>query len=63
MLYRKRTLSEKTPTIRPTKVLKSVASGSSMSQDPSMRAEDADLEEAIAKCFIGNLKNDNHVRK
>ena len=59
VLYRKRTLLEKTPNIRPTKVLKSAATGSSMSQEPSMRAEHADLEEAIAKCFIGNLKNES----
>ena len=61
VLYRKCTLPEKTPNIRPTKVLKSTATESSMSQEPSMRAEDTDLEEAITKCFISNLKNDDHV--
>ena len=54
MLYRKRPLPEssRTSSIRPAKVLK--ASGSSTSGE---RAEDvnADLDEAISKCFIGNL--------
>ena len=54
MLYRKRPLPEssRTPNIRPAKVLK--ASESSTSGE---RAEDvnADLDEAISKCFIGNL--------
>ena len=35
-------------------MLKTAASGSFTSTGPT-KAEDADLEEAIAKCFIGNL--------
>lgn len=35
-------------------MLKRAASGSSTSSEPT-KAEDVDLEEAIAKCFIGNL--------